>query len=138
MKSLLILFMLLTAPVAMADAICKGNPQAQFERLLNSSTSLALDDFKKYFKTFNYKEFITREGFTSYVCFQDSPTPWPDSILFFHEKRLIAFFGPKLISKRITATTLLRGTTVSYFGKITPELRSKFESIYFSYIEQAN
>ena len=130
--------MLLAAPAAMADAICKGNPGPQFKSLLNSSASLMEGDFKKYFRTFNYEEFISRDGFTSYVCFQDSPTPWPDSILFFHEKKLIAYFGPKLTSKRVTGTALLRGTTVSYFGKITPEVRKKFEDIYFTYIEQAN
>ena len=138
MKPLLIVLALLVAPAAMADAICKGRPHAQFQSLVSSSASLALDDFRKHFQTFNYEEFISRDGFTSYVCFQDSPTPWPDSILFFHEKRLIAYFGPKLMSKRVTATALLRGTTVSYFGKVTPEVRKKFESIYFTYIEQAN
>lgn len=137
-KPLLAFLALLAASAAIADAICKGRPHAQFQSLVNSSASLVLNDFKKHFQTFNYEEFITRDGFTSYVCFQDSPTPWPDSILFFHENKLLAYFGPKLTSKRVTSTALLRGTTVSYFGKVAPEVRKKFEIIYFTYIEQAN
>jgi len=138
MRHLIVLTALFVASPAWADAICKGNPKAQVEALLGSSASLALDDFDKHFKAFNYEEFISRDGFTSYVCFQDSPTPWPEAILFFREKKLIAFFGSKLTSKRVTDTALLRGTTVSFFGKMSPELRKKFENIYFSYIEQAN
>ena len=75
MKYALILAMCLTVTPAWADAICSGNPKTQLEVLLNSSSPLALDDFKKHIKTFNYEEFISQDEFTSYVCFQDSPTP---------------------------------------------------------------
>ena len=139
MNRLVLLFSLVMVTTsAWGDSVCNGNPKPQIESLLNSNSSLNLIDFNEHFKTFNYEEFITKGEFTSYVCFESSPTPWPEVILFFHKKKLIAYYGSKLESKQITSTSDLRGAKVSYFGKIGTELRTEFEGIFFPYIEQAN
>ena len=137
-RFVLLVSLVLATTSVWGDSVCNGKPKPQIESLLNSKNSLNLEDFNGHFKAFNYEEFITKGEFTSYVCFEASPTPWPEVILFFHKKKLIAYYGSKLASKRVTSTSDLRGAKVSYFGNISTELRTEFEGIFFPYIEQAN